>query len=124
MTINRLRPLRSLLDDNYKQVVQTVLYDEGGHGQKLYFNDVDKLFLGSETLNFVSLRLRQRYAVKNALRWLQMEGNIASYKNISNFLRIDVSRFGEHDTLIALRQLVPKILLAIGLQHYTSMFQH
>ena len=73
--------------------------DEGGQGQRLYFNDVDKPFPRSKTLEFVSLRLRQRYAIKNILRWLQMEGNIASYKNISYFLQIYVSRFGEHDTL-------------------------
>jgi hypothetical protein len=69
-----------------QQVVQTALYDEGGQGQRLYFNDVDKPFPGSKTLEFVSLRLRQRYAVKNALRWLQMKGNIASYKKIKYFL--------------------------------------
>ena len=108
MTINWLRPLRGLLDSDYKQVVQTALYNEGGQGQSLYFNDVDKPFPGSKTLEFVSLRLRQRYAVKNALRWLQMEGNIASYKKIKDFLQIDVSRFGEHDTLVALGQLGTK----------------
>ena len=108
MTINWLRPLRGVLDGDYKQVVQLAFYDEGGQGQRLYFNDVDKSYPGSKTLEFVSLRLRQRCAVKNALRWLQMEGNIASYKNISDFLHIDVSRFGEHDTLVALEQLGTK----------------
>ena len=58
-----------LLDGNYKEVVQTKLYHEGGRGHRLYFNDVDKQFSWSKTLEFVSLRLRQRYAVKNALRW-------------------------------------------------------
>ena len=37
-----------------------------------------------------------------------MEGNIASYNKINDFLHIDVSRFGEHDTLVALRQLGTK----------------
>ena len=70
MTINWLRPLRGLLDGDYKQVVQMALYDEGRQGQSLYFNDVNKPFPGSEILEFVLLRLRQRYVVKNALRWL------------------------------------------------------
>ena len=103
-----MRPLRGLLVGDYKQVVQTALHDEGGHGQRLYFNDVDKPFPESKTLEFVSLRLRQRYAVKNTLRWLQMEGNIASYKNMSDFFKIDVSRFGEHETLVAWGQLGAK----------------
>ena len=37
-----------------------------------------------------------------------MEGNIATYKNISDFLHIDVSRFGEHDTLVAMGELGSK----------------
>ena len=32
MTINWLRPLRDLLDGDYKQLVQTTLYDEEGQG--------------------------------------------------------------------------------------------
>ena len=37
-----------------------------------------------------------------------MKGNIASYKRLKEFLQIDVSRFGEHDTLVALGQLGTK----------------
>ena len=110
--INWLMPLQGILDGDYKQVVQMTLYDERRQDQRLYFNDIDKQFPESKTLEFVSLRLRQRYAVKDALRWLRMEGNIASYKNMSDFLQIDVLKFGKHDTLVALEQLDTKNLIS------------
>jgi hypothetical protein len=41
-----------------------------------------------------------------------MEGNIASHKKIKDFLQIDISRFGEHDTLVALGQLGTKSFIS------------
>ena len=55
MTINWFKPLRNLLDGDYKQFVQITLYDEEEQSQTLYFNDVDKPFINSKTLEFVSL---------------------------------------------------------------------
>lgn len=37
-----------------------------------------------------------------------MKDNITTYKNIKDFLQIDVLRFGEHDILIAFDQLDTK----------------
>ena len=51
---------------------------------------------------YVSVWLRQRYAVRTTLRWLQIEGSSAMYKRMENFVKIDVTRFGDHDTLVAL----------------------
>ena len=114
MTINWLRPLRWLMDGDYKQVVQTALYDEAWQTQRLYFNDVDEPFPGSKTLEFVSLQLRQRYTVKNALRWLEVEGHSGSYKTMKDFLQINVLRFGKHEMLVALGQLGTKSFINHG----------
>ena len=51
------------------------------------------------------MRLRQRYVVRTALQWLQTEGSSAIYKKIEDFLKIDVTRFGHHERLVALGQL-------------------
>ena len=40
-----------------------------------------------------------------ALRWLQIKGSSAIYKKIEDFVKIDVTQFGDHDTLVALCQL-------------------
>ena len=54
------------------------------------------------------MRLRQRYAVRNALRWLEIEGRSIGYNKMDAFLQINVERFGDHDTLVALGQLATK----------------
>ena len=46
--------------------------------------------------------------MKNALRWLEIEGRTTGYKKMDAFMLINVERFGEHDTLVALGQLVTK----------------
>ena len=58
------------------------------------------------------MRLRQRYAVRNAVRWLELEGSIASYKTMEAFMGIDVARFGDHDTLVALGMLGTKSFIS------------
>ena len=51
------------------------------------------------------MQLRQRYAVRIALRWLQIEESNVVDKKIKDLVKIDVTRFGDHDTLVALVQL-------------------
>ena len=112
MTINWLRPLRGLNDEDYKELVHKAVYDHEGKRQRLYFSDVDKPFPKPKTLEYVSMRLRQRYAVRNALRWLEIEGSISSYKTMEAFMGIDVARFGDHDTLVALGMLGTKSFIS------------
>ena len=81
------------------------LYDHKKKRQRLYFHDVDKPYPERHTVEYVSVRLRQRYAVRTTLRWLQIEGSSAIYKKMEDFVKIDVTRFGDHDTLVALGQL-------------------
>ena len=51
------------------------------------------------------MHLRQRCVVRNALHWLHIEGSTAMYKRMEDFLKIDITRFEKHDTLVALGQL-------------------
>ena len=108
MTINWLRPLRGLQDKDFKEIVRMALYDHTGKRQRLYFHDVDKAHPRKNTLEYVSMHLRQRYAMRNALRWLEIEGRTTGYKKMDAFMQINVERFGDHDTLVALGQLATK----------------
>ena len=108
MTINWLRPLRGLQDKDFKEIIYMALYDHTGKRQRLYFHDVDKAHPRKNTLEYVSMRLRQRYAVRNALRWLEIEGRTTGYKKMDAFMQINIERFGNHDTLVALGQLAIK----------------
>ena len=108
MTINWLRPLRGLQDKDAKEIISMALYDHTKKRQRLYFHDVDKANPRRNTLEYVSMRLRQRYAVRNALRWLEIEGRTTGYKKIDAFMEVNVERFGDHDTLVGLRQLATK----------------
>ena len=63
MTINWLRPLRGLQDKDFKEIILMALYDHTGKRQRLYFHDVDKAHPTKNTVEYVSMRLRQRYAV-------------------------------------------------------------
>ena len=105
MSINWLKPLRGLHDEDFKELLNMAQYDHDRKRQRLYFHDVDKANPQRNTLEYVSMRLRQRYAVRNALRWLHIEGSTAMYKRMEDFMKIDITRFGEHDTLVALDQL-------------------
>ena len=105
LTINWLRPFRGLQDEDFKELVHMALYDHNKKQQRLYFHDVDKPYPERNTVEYVSVRLRQRYAVRTALRWLQIEGSSAMYKKMEEFVKIDVTRFGDHDTFLALGQL-------------------
>ena len=84
------------------------LYDHTKKRQRLYFHDVDKVNPRKNTLEYVSMRLRQRYAVRNALRWLEIEGRTTGYKKMDTFMEVNVERFGDHDTLVGLGQLATK----------------
>ena len=84
------------------------LYDYTRKRQRLYFHDVDKAHPRKNTLEYVSMRLQQRYAVRNALRWLEIEGRTTGYKKMDVFMQINVERFGDHDTLVALGKLATK----------------
>ena len=108
MTINWLRPLQGLQDKDFKEIIYMALYDHTGKRQRLYFHDVDKAHPRKNTLEYVSMRLRQRYVVRNALRWLEIEGRTTGYKKMDAFMQINVKRFGNHDTLVALGQLATK----------------
>ena len=88
-----------------KKLVHMALYDHNRKRQRLNFHDVDKPYLERNTVEYVSIRLRQRYALRTALRWLQIKRSSAIYKKIEDFVKIDVTRFDDHDTLVALGQL-------------------
>ena len=105
MTINWLRPFRGLQEEDFKELVHMALYDHKKKRQRLYFHDVDKPYPERHTIEYVSVRLRQRYVVRTTLQWLQIEGSSAIYKKMEDFVKIDVTRFGDHDTLVALGQL-------------------
>ena len=45
--------------------------------------------------------LWQRYAVRNALWWLEIEGRTTGYKKMDAFIQVNVQRFGDHNTLVA-----------------------
>ena len=102
LTINWLRPFCGLQDEDFKELVHMALYNHNRKRQRLNFHDVDKPYLECNTAEYVSVQLRQQYAVRTALRWLQIEGSSAMYKKMEDFVKIDVTRFGDHDTLVAL----------------------
>ena len=101
LTINWLRSFCGLQDEDFKELVHMALYDHNRKQQRSYFHDVDKPYPECNIVEYVSVRLRQRYVVRTALRWLQIEGSSAMYKKIEDFVKIDVTRFGDHDTLVA-----------------------
>ena len=84
------------------------LYDHTEKRQRLYFHDIDKAHSRKNTLEYVSMHLQQQYAVHNALRWLEIESRTTGYKKMDAFMQINVERFGDHDTLVALGQLATK----------------
>ena len=84
----------------------------------MYYHDVDKANPKKNTLEYVSMRLRQRYAVRNALRWLEIKDRTIGYKKMEAFMEISVERFGDHDTLVALGQLGTKNFI----NHWASPF--
>ena len=60
MIINWLKPLRGLQDKDFKEIILMALYDHTGKRQRLYFHDVDKAYPRKNTLEYVSMCLRQR----------------------------------------------------------------
>ena len=59
MTINWLRPLPELQVKDFTEIILMALYDHTGKQQRLYFHDVDKAHPRRNTLEYVSMRLRQ-----------------------------------------------------------------
>ena len=74
----------------------------------MYFHDVDKVHPKRNILEYVSICLRQRCAVRNVLWWLEIEGRTIGYKKMDAFMQINIECFGDHDTLVALEQLETK----------------
>ena len=62
----------------------------------------------------------QRYAERNALRWLEIEGRFTRYKKMDAFMQINVERFGDHETLVALGPLATKSFMHL---HYMFTYQ-
>ena len=52
--------------------------------------------------------LQQRYAMRNALRWLEIKSKTTRYKKMDSFMQINVKHFGDHDTVVTLGQLATK----------------
>ena len=102
MTINWLRSLRGLQDKDFKEIIFMALYDHTEKRQRLYFHDVDKAHPRKNTLEYVSMYLRQRYVVRNTLQWLEIEGRTTRYKKMDAFMQFNVECFGDNDTLVAL----------------------
>ena len=78
MTMNWLRLLRGLHDEDYKELVRLVVYDHISNRQRVYFANVNKPNPRPGTLEFISYFVRSRQAVRNAFHWLEVEGNIQS----------------------------------------------
>ena len=76
MTINWLRPLRGLRDEDYKELARLAVYDHVSDQQRVYFADVEKPNPRPGTLEFISYFVRSRQVVRNAFRRLEVEGNI------------------------------------------------
>ena len=112
MTINSLRPFCGLHNKDFKELVRIALYDYNKKQQRLYFHDVNKPYPKCNTAEYISVRLQQRYTVRIALRWLQIEGSSAMYKKMEDFVKID----GDHDTLVALDYLGTKSFIS----HWSS----
>ena len=104
MTMNWLKPLRGLRDEDYKELSRLVVYDHVSDRQRVYFADVDKPNPRPGTLKFISYSVRSRQAVRNAFCWLKVEGNIQS-TTMEEFLKKDVSRFGNHQILSWLKKM-------------------
>ena len=66
MTMNWLRPLQGLRDEDYKELAQLAMYDHVSNRQRVYFADVDKPNSRSGILEFISYHVRSRQVVKNA----------------------------------------------------------
>ena len=112
MIINWLRPLQGLQDKDFKEIILMALYDHTRKWQRLYFHDVDKAHPRKNILEYVSMCLWQRYVVRNALWWLEIEGKSTGYKKMDAFMQISVERFGDHDILVALGQLATKSFIS------------
>ena len=54
ITMNWLRPLRGLCDEDYKELARLAVYDHVSNRQRVYFADVDKPNLRTGTLEFIS----------------------------------------------------------------------
>ena len=98
MTMNWLKPLRGLRDEDYKELARLAMYDHVSNRQRVYFANMDKPNARPGTLEFILCSIRSRQAVRNAFRWLEVEGNIRS-TTMEEFLKKDVSHFGNHQIL-------------------------
>ena len=58
MTMNWLRPLRGLCDEDYKELARLAVYDHVSNRQRVYFADVDKSNPRPSTLEFISYSVR------------------------------------------------------------------
>ena len=54
MTMNWLRPLQRLRDEDYKELARLVVYDHVSNQQRVYFANVDKPNPKPDTLEFIS----------------------------------------------------------------------
>ena len=98
------------------------LYDHDRKRQRLYFHNVDKANPQRNTLEYVSMCLRQRYVVRNALRWLHIEESTAMYKRMEDFMKIDITRFGSMTHWWLWINWARGLSSAIGVLHYMFEF--
>ena len=104
MTMNWLRLLQGLRDEDYKELARLAVYDHVSDRQRVYFANVDKPNPRPGTLEFISYSVRSRQVVRNAFRWLEVEGFIQS-TTMEEFLKKDVSCFGNHQILFWLGKM-------------------
>ena len=96
MTMNWLRLLQVLRDEDYKELTPLAIYDHVSNRQRIYFADKHKPNPRPNTLEYILYSVPSRHAMKNAdFRWLKVESNIQS-TIMEEYLKKDVSRFDNH----------------------------
>ena len=79
MTISWLRPLKGLSSGDYQLLCSRAALGRGATRQQVYFHGYGRAQPHMMTLQDNAQRLKQRYAVRNALRYLNIKSNITAW---------------------------------------------
>ena len=79
MTISWLRPLKGLSSGDYQLLCSRAALRCGARRQQVYFEGYGRVHPSVTTLQDNAHRLKQRYAVRNVLRYLSIRSNITAW---------------------------------------------
>ena len=79
MTISWLRPLMGLSSGDYQLLCSRAALGRGATRQQVYFHGYGRAQPHMTTMQDNAQRLKQRYAVRNALRYLNIKSNIIAW---------------------------------------------